>query len=129
MKLGMIIDVDHMSINAFNDTIGLAQSVSPGYAGIAASHVQFFDLYTQFFAGSAGRHERMRTKDQLKTISSLGGMIAVMLKNDVQDTPNGWCPPNNTCAPSPLGPGPIGGQFTVEYNGVNGDYGLKNNCA
>ncbi len=129
MKLGMIIDVDHMSINAFNDTIGLAQSVSPWYAGVAASHVQFFDLYTQYFAGSAGRHERMRTKDQLKAISSLGGMIAVMLKDDVQDTPNGWCPPNNTCAPAPLGPGPIGGQFTVDYNGVNGDYGLKNNCA
>ena len=129
MKMGMIIDVDHMSINAFNDTIGIAQSVSPWYAGIAASHVQFFDLYTQNFTGSAGRHERMRTKDQLKAISGVGGMIAVMLKDDVQDTPNGWCPPNNTCAPWPLGPLPIGGQFTVDYNGPNGTYGLTNNCA
>jgi microsomal dipeptidase-like Zn-dependent dipeptidase len=129
MKMGMIIDVDHMSINAFNDAIGVAQTVSPWYAGIAASHVQFFDLYTQNFDGSAGRHERMRTKDQLKAIAGVGGMIAVMLKDDVQDTPKGWCPPNNTCAPYPLGPGPIGGQFTVEYNGPNGNYGLKNNCA
>ena len=128
MKMGMIIDVDHMSINAFNDTLGLAQSAN--YAGIAASHVQFFDLYTQTYSGTSngGRHERMRTKDQLKAISGVGGMIAVMLKDDVQDTANGWCPPGNTCAPSPLGPGPIGGQFTVAYNGVNNNYGLTNNC-
>jgi microsomal dipeptidase-like Zn-dependent dipeptidase len=128
MKMGMIIDVDHMSINAFNDTLGMAQGAR--YAGIAASHVQFFDLYTQNYAGTSngGRHERMRTKDQLKAIAGVGGMIAVMLKDDVQDTANGWCPPGNTCAPAPLGPGPVGGQFTVDYNGPNSNYGLKNNC-
>ena len=47
MNMGMIIDVDHMSINAFNATIDLAASQAPAYAGIAATHVQFFDLYSQ----------------------------------------------------------------------------------
>jgi hypothetical protein len=57
MKLGMIIDVDHMSINAFNDTINLANKQSPVYAGIAATHVQFFDLYNQNYQGT-GRYGR-----------------------------------------------------------------------
>jgi microsomal dipeptidase-like Zn-dependent dipeptidase len=128
MNMGMIIDVDHMSINAFNDTIGLAKTVSPWYPGITASHVQFFDLYSQSFKGSAGRHERMRTKDQLNAISATGGMIAVMLKDDVQDTQNGYCPAYGKCALPPLGPGPKGGKYTVEYNGPQGNYGLTNNC-
>ena len=61
MSMGMIIDVDHMSIDSFNDTIDLANQQSPVYAGIAATHVQFFDLYLQRYTGRAGRHERMRT--------------------------------------------------------------------
>src|SRR5262249_23672955 len=126
--MGMIIDVDHMSINAFNDTIGLAKTKSPWYPGVAASHVQFFDLYSQTFTGSAGRHERMRTKDQLGAISGLGGMIAVMLKDDVQEPKNGYCLAYGKCALPPLGPGPKGGKYTVAYNGLQSNYGLTNNC-
>src|SRR5207249_4874941 len=61
MNMGMIIDVDHMSIHALNDTIDLANRRSSVYAGIAATHVQFFDLYGQTYTGRFGRHERMRT--------------------------------------------------------------------
>jgi hypothetical protein len=47
-----------------------------------------------------------------------------MLKDDVQDTAMGWCLPGVsplTCAPSPLGPGPLGGQFTIDYGGLTND--------
>lgn len=126
MNMGMMIDVDHMSISSFDNTIALANQQKPPYAGIAATHVQFFDLYTQNYAGTGngGRHERMRTAPQLQSIRNLGGVIAVMLKDDVQDTAMGWCLPGVsplTCAPSPLGPGPLGGQFTVDYGGLTND--------
>jgi hypothetical protein len=42
----------------------------------------------------------------------------------VQDTAWGWCLPGVsllTCAPQPLGPGPIGGQFTIDYGGWTND--------
>ena len=51
-EYGLIIDVDHMSINAFNDTIDLVNHQTPVYAGIAATHVQFFDLYLQNYPGT-----------------------------------------------------------------------------
>lgn len=126
MNLGMMIDVDHMSITAFNNTLTLANQQTPPYGGIAATHVQFFDLYTKTYAGTGngGRHERMRTASQLQSLKNLGGVIAVMLKDDVQDTSMGWCLPDVsllTCAPSPLGPGPIGGQFTIDYGGLTND--------
>jgi microsomal dipeptidase-like Zn-dependent dipeptidase len=128
MNKGMMIDIDHMSIDSFNDTMALANQQNPPYAGIAATHVQFFDLYTRNYGGTGngGRHERMRTASQLQTIRNLGGVIAVMLKDDVQDTAWGWCLPGVsilTCAPQPLGPGPVGGQFTIDYAG------WKNDCA
>jgi microsomal dipeptidase-like Zn-dependent dipeptidase len=98
MNMGMIIDVDHMSIHAFNDTINLANRQSPVYAGIAATHVQFFDLYSQSYGGRFGRHERMRTQEQLQKIKDVGGMIAAMLKDDTQDTGDkGWCLPQGNC--------------------------------
>ena len=97
MNMGIIIDVDHMSINAFNDTLDLANRQSPVYAGIAATHVQFFDLYNQNYTGNLGRHERMRTLAQLQKIKDAGGMIAAMLKDDTQDTGAGWCLPQGNC--------------------------------
>ena len=98
MNMGIIIDVDHMSIHAFNDTIDLANRQSPVYAGIAATHVQFFDLYQQTYTGKLGRHERMRTLAQLQRIKDVGGMIAAMLKDDTQDTGEaGWCLPQGNC--------------------------------
>jgi microsomal dipeptidase-like Zn-dependent dipeptidase len=79
MDLGMIIDVDHMSRKAIDRTLTLAEAND--YAGIAASHVQSFGMHE-----TSIRHERMRTGGQLERIRELGGMVAAMLKDDVQDS-------------------------------------------
>ena len=84
MDAGMVIDIDHMSRKSFDRTLEL--TAARNYP-VIASHVQFFDLYTQLFSGNAGRHERMRTLEQLEKIRDGGGMVAAMLKDDVQDTP------------------------------------------
>ena len=80
---GMIIDIDHMSSKSIDNTLSWAEQ--QGYP-VVASHTLYFDRYQQFYSGNAGRHERMRTRAQLDRIRKLGGMIAVMLKDDVQDT-------------------------------------------
>jgi microsomal dipeptidase-like Zn-dependent dipeptidase len=136
MNMGFIIDVDHEAIGAFTETMQVAASKS--YAGISASHVQFFDLYKQNYPGTGnyGRHERMRTLPQLQEIANAGGMIGVMLKDDAQDTTNGWC------LPSLFSPGlfrcpfgstnATGGDFTYNYNGSNApsnnNGALSQNC-
>jgi microsomal dipeptidase-like Zn-dependent dipeptidase len=87
MKRGMIIDVDHMSARAFDETLAMAANPAPWVPGrttkypVIASHVQSFDMHF-----SDIRHERMRTAAQLTKIKNVGGMIAAMLKDDVQDT-------------------------------------------
>ena len=53
---------------------------------LLASHVQAFDLHQREFEDNNGRHERMRTRTQLEAIRASGGMVAAMLKDDVQDT-------------------------------------------
>ena len=127
----IIIDVDHLSTRAFNDTVTIADSA--GYPGIVASHVQFFDLYKQEYnppnTFNYGRHERMRTQTQLLQIKNLGGLIAVMLKDDVQDTANGFCANaysgTSLCAIPVVAAGVLkeGGRFTA------GNYGPSNdNC-
>ena len=130
MDQGMIIDIDHMSQHSLSATLQMA--VSRSYPGIAATHVQFFDLYNQIYSPAApafpsnmGRHERMRTKSDLQTIKNLGGLIAVMLKDDVQDTSNGFCLPNTVCVG---GGASVGGKYTIGYNGPSNNYGLNNNC-
>ncbi len=131
MSMGMIIDVDHMSIDSFNDTIDLANQQSPVYAGIAATHVQFFDLYLQRYTGRAGRHERMRTYSQLQSIKDVGGMIAAMLKDDTQDTENGWCLPQGRCAFGASSKPTTA--YTYNYNGdhapSNNNGALQQNCS
>ena len=125
MDDGMIIDIDHMSRQSVDATLNLAANRK--YAGIAASHVQLFDRYTQDYADNFGRHERMRTAEQLAGIKTLGGMISVMLKDDVQDTAKGYCLPNAVCFGGAL-PGQEGGRFTLPYNGPTNNYGLNNDC-
>ena len=82
IERGMVIDVDHMSARALDETLAIAESTQPPYP-VVASHVQFFDLNDPSI-----RHERMRTRAQLERIRGVGGMIAAMLKDDVQDTDN-----------------------------------------
>ena len=97
IKKGMIIDVDHMSNKSLEGTLALCEAKKPAYP-VVASHVQFFDLNQQSI-----RHERMRTKAQLRRIANSGGMIAAMLKDDFQDTGN------------------IGKQLNVKYGSVTND--------
>jgi len=89
MNKGILIDIDHLSRHSIEDVIALTKT-SPGSAGepypLLAGHVQFFDLHQKEFRDNKGRHERMRTRAQLETIRDGGGMIAAMLKDDVQDT-------------------------------------------
>ncbi len=80
IQRGIVIDVDHMSARAFDETLAIAESTEPPYP-VVASHVQFFDLNVESI-----RHERMRTRAQLDRIRGVGGMVAAMLKDDQQDT-------------------------------------------
>lgn len=112
MNKGMLIDIDHMSSNSLDEAIA-ATSVGPDGDGpaypLVASHVQAFDLHRQEFEGNKGRHERMRTRAQLDAIRSGGGMVAAMLKDDVQDTDL------------------KGGKFTLAYSPVVGA-SIADNC-
>ena len=89
MNKGMLIDIDHMSARSFDQTLAVAgaglDGSGPAYP-VVASHVQPFELHPRKFEGNKGRHERMRTRDQLLAIRDGGGMVAAMLKDDVQDT-------------------------------------------
>lgn len=80
IQRGIVIDIDHMSARAFDETLDIAESTEPPYP-VVASHVQFFDLNVESI-----RHERMRTRAQLDRIRGVGGMVAAMLKDDQQDT-------------------------------------------
>lgn len=92
MDRGMVIDIDHMSRKSLDNTLVLTRRYAGDEENVAlqyplvASHVQFFDLHQPYFGGNQGRHERMRTREQLEAIRDGGGMIAAMTKDDVQDT-------------------------------------------
>ena len=82
MEYGMVIDVDHMSNHALDETLSMLEAQSPEYP-VVASHVQFHELNAEPI-----RHERMRTREQLLRIRDLGGLVAAMTKDDVADTDN-----------------------------------------
>lgn len=89
MNKGMLIDVDHMGRRTLDQAIGFTSRGPDGNGEaypLVASHVQAFDLHQMEFSGNRGRHERMRTRDQLDAIRNSGGLVAAMLKDDVQDT-------------------------------------------
>jgi microsomal dipeptidase-like Zn-dependent dipeptidase len=89
MNKGILIDIDHMGANSLDETIAVTSAGLDGNGvpyPLLASHVQPFDLHQREFEGNKGRHERMRTRAQLAAIRSSGGMVAAMLKDDVQDT-------------------------------------------
>jgi microsomal dipeptidase-like Zn-dependent dipeptidase len=74
MKRGMIIDIDHMSQEAANQTLAIAETIPGGYP-INAGH-NGFRSYEQ-------RDEYGRTDSQLTKISTLGGMMGVGWGNSV----------------------------------------------
>ncbi len=112
MNKGILIDVDHMSNYSLDQTIAVTSGGPDGNGAaypLMASHVQAFDLHQKEFDGNKGRHERMRTKAHLDAIRSSGGMVAAMLKDDVQDTDL------------------KGGKFTKPYSPVVGG-AIADNC-
>jgi|GEM_PF-1533274 len=84
MAKGMLIDIDHMSSKALDESLDLATAQN-SYP-LVASHGQFFELHPQLYgdpttpgvAGQAGRHERMRTREQLDRMRDLGGLVALL---------------------------------------------------
>jgi microsomal dipeptidase-like Zn-dependent dipeptidase len=73
MRLGMVVDVDHMSEAAVDETLDLAEGRQyPVVAGHTAFHELALDV-------AEGTNEYQRTPAQLKRIRRLGGMIAVGL--------------------------------------------------
>jgi microsomal dipeptidase-like Zn-dependent dipeptidase len=73
MRLGMIVDVDHMSELAVDETLTLAERQQ---YPVVAGHTAFHDLAVGV---GEGTNEYQRTREQLKRIRRLGGMIAVGL--------------------------------------------------
>jgi microsomal dipeptidase-like Zn-dependent dipeptidase len=89
MDKGMLIDIDHMGALSLDQTIAITAAGPAGNGlpyPLLASHVQAFDLHQKEFRDNKGRHERMRTPAQLAAIRDSGGLVAAMLKDDVQDT-------------------------------------------
>jgi len=67
MKLGMLIDIDHMSQKGVNDTLGLAEAIPGGYP-LVSGHTGL-RLYQ--------KTENSRTETQLERIGKLGGMFGL----------------------------------------------------
>lgn len=67
MYRGMLIDVDHMSLAAFNATVTKAEAVNGGYP-LVSGHTGFRDIQ---------HTENSRTDQQLKKIADLGGMFGL----------------------------------------------------
>jgi microsomal dipeptidase-like Zn-dependent dipeptidase len=67
MKMGMLIDVDHMSQKAVNQVLDIAEKVPGGYP-VVSGHTSL--------RGNGG-NENSRTKKQLQRIGMLGGMFGL----------------------------------------------------
>ncbi len=72
MKRGMIIDIDHMSVLAFWDTMNIVQPA--GYP-VVSSHTGFVDI-----ASGDQRHEGNLKAAQVQAIRDLGGIVAMIPK-------------------------------------------------
>jgi microsomal dipeptidase-like Zn-dependent dipeptidase len=71
---GMLIDVDHMSIRAFDDTLDLVGTRR--YPGVISSHTGFVEMGK---AGKGKRHEANKTAEQLQRLRTAGGMVSTIL--------------------------------------------------
>jgi len=74
MKLGMIIDLDHMSERAVDETLRIAEKVQGGYP-LTSGH----NNYRALGASSHESHvsENQRSDQQLRRLTKLGGMVGV----------------------------------------------------
>jgi microsomal dipeptidase-like Zn-dependent dipeptidase len=74
MDRGMLIDIDHMSQLAFDDTLDLAEARS--YPGVISSHTGFVEMGQ---TGHGKRHEGNKTAAQLERLRAAGGMVSTIL--------------------------------------------------
>lgn len=81
MDKGMLIDIDHMSHRAIEETFAIAAKRG-GYP-LMVGH----GLFTENYAAAKKRHERMRTREQLETLRQLRGVVAVMTQDEMEDEP------------------------------------------
>jgi len=88
---GMLIDTEHMSRKAFNDTMSTVESL---HYPVLAGHVVPLDLQTQ----SSQQRERARTSDELTRIFKVGGIVAPILGTSA----NEYDPANATPPPIPV---------------------------
>lgn len=79
MDKGMMIDIDHMSAKAIDETFALADARG-GYP-FFVGHGLFNDVY----AAGKNRHERMRTVAQLQKLKALGSVVSVMTQDELTD--------------------------------------------
>lgn len=69
MRLGMIIDTDHMSQRSFEGAIVVARKAAPGGYPLNSGH--------NCMRNTCGASENQRTAEQLKQLAALGGMAGV----------------------------------------------------
>ncbi len=67
MRRGMLIDIDHMSLTAVNETLGLAEKVPGGYP-LVSGHTGLRNVE---------KTENSRDDEQLRRLGKLGGMFGL----------------------------------------------------
>ncbi|TXH65761.1 MAG: hypothetical protein E6Q88_13355, partial [Lysobacteraceae bacterium] len=77
MDAGIMIDIDHMSHKAVDETIELARA--RGYP-LVVGHGVFSEVYEPL----GKRHERMRTPRQLDALRELGSVVSVMTVDELE---------------------------------------------
>jgi microsomal dipeptidase-like Zn-dependent dipeptidase len=82
MSKGMIIDIDHMSLAAFEDTLAIAEAAN---YPVVSSHTGLIDI-----SRGKKRHESNLTAGQVERIRRLGGMVALILNQGNKDEIDTW---------------------------------------
>lgn len=76
-RRGMLIDTEHLSIRSFNDTMSIVEADT---YPVLASHIVPFDL-----AKGNDLTERAKTKEQIRRILNVGGIVAPMLGTSARE--------------------------------------------
>ncbi|MCY1075836.1 membrane dipeptidase [Archangium lansingense] len=82
MRRKMLIDIDHMSKLAFDDTLGMVEPY--GYP-VVSGHTTLFDT-----ARGNKRHEGSLKAEQLQRIRNVGGMVSLILDQGNRDEIPTW---------------------------------------
>lgn len=82
MRRKMIIDIDHMSKRAFDDTLGMVEPY--GYP-VVSGHTTLFET-----AHGGKRHEGSLKAEQLQRIRNVGGMVSLILDQGSREEVPTW---------------------------------------